>query len=86
MVDDPLEKINVDIINMLNELVLNDDIPYQLKDFLILDNSKLGSYRLLMKLHKIKFSTRPIINSRSHPTENLSLLLDIILKPIIVKT
>jgi hypothetical protein len=86
VVDDPLEKINLDIINKLNELVLNDDIPYQLKDFLILDNSKLGSYRLLMKLHKIKFSTRPIINSRSHPTENLSWLLDSILKPIIVKT
>ena len=39
-----------------------------------------------MKLHKKKFGTRPIINSKSHPTENLSWFLDSVLKPIIVLT
>ncbi len=39
-----------------------------------------------MKIHKNKFSTRPIINCRSHPTENLSSIIDTILKPIIVLT
>jgi len=39
-----------------------------------------------MKIHKNKFSTRPIINCRSHPTENLSWLVDTLLKPLIVLT
>ena len=47
---------------------------------------KLGSFRLLMKIHKTKFGTRPIINSKSHPTENLSWLLDSILKPLLKLT
>jgi len=84
--ENPLEKINQEIVEKLSELLLNNEISEKLKDFLILDNSRLGSYRLLMKLHKKKFGTRPIINSKSHPTENLSWFLDSILKPIIVLT
>jgi len=84
--ENPLEKINQEIVEKLSELLFNNEISEKLKDFLILDNSRLGSYRLLMKLHKKKFGTRPIINSKSHPTENLSWFLDSILKPIIVLT
>jgi len=39
-----------------------------------------------MKIHKAKFSIRPIINSRAHPTENLSWFIDTIIKPIIKLT
>jgi len=74
--EDPLNKINKEISDSLTELLSNNDISLKLKDFLFLKNSKLGNYRLLMKLHKKKFGTRPIINSKSHPTENLSWLLD----------
>ena len=47
--------------------------------------SKLGSFRLLAKLHKQKLGFRPIINSISHPTSSLSLLIDCLLQPFIKK-
>jgi len=83
---DPLEEIKLKIKNNLDDLFQNDDISLKLLDFLSLENSKLGNYRVLMKIHKNKFSTRPIINCRSHPTENLSWLVDTLLKPLIVLT
>ncbi len=83
---DPLEEIKLKIRNNLEDLFQNNDISVKLLDFLILDKPKLGNYRVLMKIHKNKFSTRPIINCRSHPTENLSSIIDTILKPIIVLT
>ena len=41
---------------------------------------QLGSFRILTKLHKEEFSLRPIVNCRNHPTSNISMLVDIILK------
>ena len=46
-------------------------------------SSKSGNFRLLAKLHKDKLSFRPIINSISHPTSALSLLIDCILQPFV---
>lgn len=45
--------------------------------------AKLGKFRILPKLHKDKFSTRPIINSKNHITEKLCILVDLIIKPIV---
>ena len=54
------------------------------KQLLIPDNNcKLGSFRLLVKLHKKKLVFRPIINCRSHPTSLLCLLVDCILQPFV---
>ena len=39
-----------------------------------------------MKLHKSKFATRPIINCSNHPTEKISLLIDKLIRPLIIKT
>ena len=47
------------------------------------DSSRLGSIRLLPKLHKEKFSIRAIINCINHPTENLCKFVDTFLKPIV---
>ena len=47
------------------------------------NSTKLGTLRLLPKLHKDKFSCRTIINCRNHPTSTLSLLINIILQPLV---
>jgi hypothetical protein len=46
-------------------------------------NAKLGSFRILPKLHKNKFGIRPIINCKDHPTSNLAFLMDVILQPFV---
>jgi hypothetical protein len=51
-----------------------------------IDDSKLGSFRLLAKLHKPKFSWRPIINCKNHPNSKICNLLDQLLRPIVTKT
>ena len=84
--NDPLELINSEIKHKLDHLLSTNDISLKMRDFLIMDLSKLGRYRLLMKIHKAKFGTRPIINSKSHPTENLSWLLDCLIRPLIILT
>jgi hypothetical protein len=49
-------------------------------------NSKLGSFRLLPKLHKEKFSCRPIVNCKNHPTERICQVIDLILQPLVKST
>ena len=48
-------------------------------------NCKVGSFRILPKVHKDKFSVRPIINCRDYLTTNLCLLVDLILRPFVLK-
>jgi len=72
--------INIKILELYN----NRDIHSCLfKRLLPKKNSKLGSFRLLAKLHKENLSFRPIINCISHPTSSLSLLIDCILQPFV---
>ena len=72
----------------VNDLYNNGHISKQLKGYLLsnLGESKLGSFRLLAKLHKTKFSWRPIVNCRNHPNSKISLILDLLLKPIVMRT
>jgi hypothetical protein len=49
-------------------------------------NMKLGSFRILPKLHKNKFGCRPIINCRQHPTSNLCLLIELLLRPHVINS
>ena len=51
-----------------------------------IDKCKLGSFRLLAKLHKPKFSWRPIINCKNHPNNRICYLIDQILRPIVIRT
>ena len=65
-------------------LLNNKNIHKNLFNKLIrLENSKLGTFRLLPKLHKNKFSCRPIINCNRHPTSTLRKLIDTILQPLL---
>ena len=50
------------------------------------EECKLGSFRLLAKLHKPSFSWRAIINCKNHPTSKISMVFDFLIKPIIIKT
>lgn len=38
------------------------------------------------KLHKKEFSVRPIINYKDHPTTNLCIILDFLLRPHVMKS
>jgi hypothetical protein len=71
-----LNKINVS----LTQLKSKKDISKQLYNNLRPKNTKIGTFRLLPKLHKDKFACRPIVNCKNHPTSTLTLFLDIILR------
>lgn len=68
---------------ILEDLVFTKNISQKLFKNLIVANPKIGSFRILPKLHKSKFSVRPIINCVNHPTSNICLLIDIILQPFV---
>ena len=74
-------------INLIDETLLDlynsRDIKKVIYEKLSPKDSKLGSFRLLAKLHKEKLGFRPIINCISHPTSSLSLLIDCILQPFV---
>ena len=63
------------------------NINKKLKEALFIHQSKetFGSFRLLMKLHKDKFSSRSIINNRLHFTWKISLFIEKILRPFVEK-
>ncbi len=48
-------------------------------------NKKISVFKLLPKLHKQKFSIRPILNCRNNISHVLSSYIDFILKPNVVK-
>ena len=60
-------------------------ISKRLGDALFIDKKTetFGTFRLLMKLHKDKFSSRAVINNRSHFTWKLSLLIERVLRPFV---
>jgi len=72
--------------NKLKELYVNGDISKKLLKCLEINfKCKNGSLRLLPKIIKEKFSTRPIINCIFHPTSKICFFIDEILKPIVGK-
>ena len=80
---DPLIPTITLIKDTLSDLYKSNEIKKVLYDKLVPKKSKLGSFRLLAKLHKDKLGFRPIINCISHPTSSLSLLIDCILQPFV---
>ena len=77
-----IDKIN----NTLFDLMENSLITKKIYSILLVTTAKLGNIRILPKLHKEKFSIRPIINYTCHPTNNLCVLFDLILKPLYAKS
>ena len=84
----PLKKTVTNINQNLKLLLSNSHISERMNKVLKLkeEDCKLGSFRLLAKLHKPSFSWRAIINCKNHPTSKISILFDFLIKPIIIKT
>jgi len=85
---DPLsETVNL-INNKLEELCSNNHISTKMKKTLRINESlsKLGSIRLMAKMHKKTFDWRAIINCKRHPTSKISVFFDLLIKPIIINT
>jgi hypothetical protein len=82
----PLKEVIGLIENKLNFLVRNNHISKKIFTHLVNKNSKLGTFRLLAKLHKDALGFRPIINCSNHPTVFLCLLIDLILQTFVKKT
>ena len=81
--ENPLSKTIENINKRLNELYINKHISLKMFNCLKVNlSSKLGTPRLLPKLHKPKFDTRLIINCINHPTEAICSLVDLFLKEI----
>ena len=68
-------------MNLIQEGHLNVNVK-----LLQTPDSKLGKFRVLCKLHKLKFGLRPIVNNKLHPTSKLCKLIDSIIKPILCNT
>ena len=83
---DPINLVNETIKTSLDNLLSNKDISEKLYEKLFTSKNKLGSFRILSKLHKDEFGLRPIVNCRNHPTSNISLLVNIILQFYVKKT
>jgi hypothetical protein len=81
--NDPLELTNFSLLQMVTELLTINAISENLFNKLQVKNSNLGKFRILLKLHKEKLKSRPIINCSNHPTSNLCLLVDVILQPFV---
>jgi len=79
----PLEKCLTDYEDMLYELLESKEISNKLFDALKSNNLKLGSFRTLPKLHKKKFSLRPIISYQKHITSLICVLIDCIIRPYV---
>jgi len=81
----PLSNCRNDIEIKLIDLFLRKKISNKLHDFLKNCPNKLGNFGIIPKIHKSKFSTRPIISYVEHFTNNLCIFLDFLFKPHVQK-
>jgi hypothetical protein len=79
----PFDEVLDKIKKTLDFLRVKKYISKRLFNNLTPKNSKIGSFRILPKVHKDKFACRPIVNCKNHPTSNLALFLDIILREFV---
>lgn len=85
--NNPLKITIVKINQKLDSLFINQHISKKVRDYLIVpEDSKLGNFKLMAKMHKTDFGWRPIINSINHPTSKLCFFLDFIFKPYVLKS
>jgi hypothetical protein len=85
--ENPIDSSIIEINNILNQQLRNKNISKKLHSKLrIISDLKLGSFRILPKVHKEKFGVRPIINYRNHITSVICCLIDFLLKPFVLKS
>ena len=84
----PLELCAISLCKLLTELndlgYISDKLFSVLRSPLLEKTYKFGTFRFLPKLHKSKFSIRPIINYRQHLTSYLCTLIDHIIRPFVM--
>ena len=83
LLENPLEKVTFNINSILKELKGKKEISNRLYSKLKIKKSKIGSFRILIKVHKKKLGLRPIINSILHPTSNLCKFIELLLGPYV---
>ena len=78
---DPLTNTINLINNTLYDLFNNGHISLKMKNILFIKqfNTKLGSIRLMAKVHKKTFDWRAIMNCQKHPTGRIALFLDLLI-------
>lgn len=85
VLDFEISGIKNEINEALEKICIEDCISEKILKFLWVEKVKIGTIRILPKLHKKKFSVRPIISYKNHPTDKLCVLLDFILRPFVIK-
>jgi hypothetical protein len=85
-IENPLNNIKINIESELVESLNDSQISKKLFNNLINLGSRLGSFRILPKILKEKFDTRPIINYRDHLITNLCLFIEFLLRPYVRKS
>ncbi len=85
LLNNPLKNTRVSILNSIKNLNNNNHISDKLFRHLTLENCKLGKFKIQPKIHKSKFSIRPIVASINHPTTKISFVVDFLLQPIVTK-
>jgi len=80
----PFDEIQEKIKVSLRDLFYRGEISKRLCNNLFEPNAKLGSFRILPKLHKNKFGSRQLINSIRHMTSRISLFLNFLMMPIVI--
>jgi hypothetical protein len=79
----PLSEVILTIQKTLSYLKDHGHISDRLFKNLIPIENKLGKFKILAKIHKDKFSVRPIINNIDHPTSLLSQFIDLVFQPFV---
>ncbi len=83
---DPTETFNDKIKEVVEQLYRDGEISEGLKRYLVVDTPRTPQLYLLLKIHKGKFPPpgRPIESVCSSPTERISQLCDIELRPLVL--
>ena len=71
----------------MSDLLVSEEITQKTYDYLIKGGNRTSVFYMLPKIHKNlkKLPGRPIVSSVDSPTEKISQLIDVILKPLIIQ-
>jgi hypothetical protein len=83
---DPTDQIIANYVDLINFCYDKKHISKKLKNLLYSTECKLGTFRVLPKIHKAKFSLRPIISYRKHITKMICCLIDLIIRPYVTES
>jgi hypothetical protein len=83
---DPTDNIIIDYSDLIAFCYEKNLISKKLRNKLYISECQLGTFRILPKLHKTKFSLRPIISYKKHITRLICFLIDFIIRPYIVES